>query len=571
MLPRAFALTLALACSSAALAQPAPFGFGGPSADAAFAIDALADGTFAVGGTTFGGYDPDPSGADATVPGGGSQDGFAAVYGPDGAFRFVVPIGPPGPSAVDDVYDVALGPDGSLVVVGQVGERVDLDPGPGTFVLEAPGLAVDVFVAAYGPGGAFRWGFAIPGLDFEQRAHVEVGTDGAVYLAASVSRPADLDPGPGKAIVDGFRSATLASYTADGDFRWGFALQGAQYRARGIAVTADRVALAGDLISGGVDVDPGPGEVIVDAPGVSSWLAASYTTDGSLVGAFAVGGSNFGGVADLALGLDGGVALVGTIDRDADFDPGAGELLVEHTGGSGGTGVVASYAADGTPRFAYGMGGVQPRGVALEGNRLVWTGHFADAFDPDPGAGDATLTPVAGFDMVTVGLRRSGRFEWAAPITGPGTGDNGLDVALAGGRTFASGRFSGTVDADPGAGEVVLSSRSGFDFDALVVAYTPTGDLAALPTRAETAPGSGAVALRVGPSPARGSASVWVRAPREVRVEVVDALGRVVTVLHAGRIAGERRLAVPRLAPGAYRVRAWSGGEVASVPLVIVR
>ena len=560
------ALAVMLICAAAAAAQPAPFAFGGPQADVGVAVDALADGTFAIGGTTFGGYDPDPSGADATVPGGGAQDGFAAVYGPDGAFRFAVPIGPPGPSAADAVFDVALGSDGSLIVVGQVGETVDLDPGPGVATVEAPGLAVHVFLAAYSASGEFRWGFALPGLDFSLGAYVDVGEDGAVYLAASASSPTDLDPGPGETIVDGFRSATLASYTASGDFRWGFALEGAQCRARGLSVAGERVALTGNLISGAVDVDPGPAERLLEDPDnrPSAWLTATYTTDGELASAFVVGGSNFGGVQGVALGDAGGVALVGSIDRAADFDPGPGTRTIEDTGGSNGTGVVASYEADGTLRFAYGLGSALPRGVSVEGDRLSWTGFFGEAFDADPGPATRIVTPEAGLDIVTVGLTPAGGFRWASPITGSGTGDNGLAVALASGRTYITGRFSDTVDADPGPATVELASGGRFDYDVLAVAYDDRGDLAALPTAAE--PPAVSLALSVAPNPsASGAAVVRVEHARgPLRLSVYDALGRLVATPQVGR-------ALPPLAPGVYMIRAETAAGVASARFIVAR
>lgn len=563
------ALILAAALAVPAASQTAPFSFGGPQEDVAYAVDVAADGSFAIGGLTYGEYDPDPGPADATVPSGGRADGFAAVYAPDDAFRFAVPFGPPGPSAVDEVYDVALGPSGELAVVGQVGETLDLDPGPGVVLIEAPGFAVYVFVALYEPDGTFRAGFTLPGADFEQRGYAAFDASGNLYVAVSVSSPTDLDPGPGEAIVDGFRSAALASYTPAGAFRWGFALNGAQYRARGIDVAGARVALTGTLISGAVDVDPGPAEVEIDGPGVSSWLTATYTTaSGALASAFVVGGSNFGGVSEVALDASGALALVGTIDLDADFDPGDGALVVEATGGSNGTGVVAAYNADGTPRFAYGLGSTLPRGVAIDGSRVVYTGHFAEAFDADPGPGEAIVTPVAGFDVVTVSLD-DGAFEWASPILGPGTGDNGLGVALVDGRAVATGRFSDTVDADPGPGTVSLASDSRFDYDVFVVGYDRDGTLAARPTTGEARPDD-SFALTVGPSPTRSGARVRLSTREATRVEVFDVLGRSVALLHDGP-GGDLSLPTPRLAPGVYTIRATDGARGTAASLVVTR
>ena len=568
---RRSAFALALLASTAA-AQTAPFAFGGPQEDVGYAVDVGPDGSFAVGGITYGGYDADPGPGEAVVLNGGRSDGFAAVYGPDGAFRFVVPFGPPGPSAVDEVFDVALGPSGELAVVGQVGETLDLDPGPGEEIVQAPGLAVYVFVAVYAPDGALRYGFTLPGLRFDRGAHVAYDEDGALYLAATANGPVDLDPGPDEVVVDGFTSPVLASYTPGGALRWGFALDGAQCPVEGVDVAGGRVALACSLITGALDVDPGPAERELDGDANVTWLAASYTSDeGALASAFVVGGSrSFGGVGDVALDAEGGVALVGAIDQAADFDPGVGELVVG-TDGEREAGVVAAYDADGTPRFASTLGPMLPRAVDAGGGRVVYTGSLGGSFDADPGAGRATVAPADPFEATTVSLTSAGAFEWASTVAGPGNGDNGLDVALGpGGEALVTGRFSDTVDADPGPGEVPLSSGSRFDYDVFVLAYGPDGRLAARPTSGESAPP--AAALRVWPNPSAGRPRVrWGGAAGPVRVAVVDALGREVAVLHRGPAPGALDLRLPALAPGVYTVQATASGGAASVRVTVVR
>ncbi len=61
-------------------------------------------------------------------------------------------------------------------------------------------------------------------------------------------------------------------------------------------------------------------------------------------------------------------------------------------------------------------------------------------------------------------------------------------------------------------------------------------------------------------------------APAEATVEIVDALGRVVAVLHRGALpAGETRLAPEALPPGAYVVRAHGAGGAARQAFVVVR
>ena len=92
----------------------------------------------------------------------------------------------------------------------------------------------------------------------------------------------------------------------------------------------------------------------------------------------------------------------------------------------------------------------------------------------------------------------------------------------------------------------------------------------------EAAPTAG-VSLAVGPTPTADDAVATLRldAPTaQVRVEVVDALGRRVAVLHDGPLgAGTHRLGVEagRLPAGVYRVRAVAGAAALSHALVVAR
>ena len=78
------------------------------------------------------------------------------------------------------------------------------------------------------------------------------------------------------------------------------------------------------------------------------------------------------------------------------------------------------------------------------------------------------------------------------------------------------------------------------------------------------------------PNPASGRVGlrVTMAAPADVRVSVLDALGREVAVLHDGALAaGETTLALDAraLAPGVYVVRATGAGQVASRRVVVAR
>ena len=151
--------------------------------------------------------------------------------------------------------------------------------------------------------------------------------------------------------------------------------------------------------------------------------------------------------------------------------------------------------------------------------------------------------------------------------------ENGWDLT----GSFLYWEDYGVADTD---GMVLWDDRIGMSWENDDVLGSEAGaawvfTLPAVFTPAEDTPDAGALALSAPhPNPSRGATSVAVTlaAPSELRVEVLDALGRRVAVVAEGaRAAGTHRVALPHLAPGAYVVRAEAGGEVASRSFVVVR
>ena len=80
---------------------------------------------------------------------------------------------------------------------------------------------------------------------------------------------------------------------------------------------------------------------------------------------------------------------------------------------------------------------------------------------------------------------------------------------------------------------------------------------------------AGGLALAVAPNPSRGAARLTLTLPAagDVRVELLDVLGRVVRMVHAGSLPAEARslsMDVSSLAAGAYVVRACAAGACAT-------
>ncbi|MGB3542302.1 hypothetical protein, partial [Rubrivirga sp.] len=469
MLPR-FALAALLAIPLAS-AQPGAFGIGGTSLEVGTAVDIADDGAVALGARHFSPFDIDPGPGETIIPAAGFEDGMVAVYEPSGALRFAVPLVSGGS---DDVYDVAFTPDGGVAVIGHTGDVMDLDPGPGETLVEAPGLEVRIFVAVYDRDGSLRYGFGLEGLDFVQEGAIAVDDAGNAIIAATLNGTTDFDPTDGADVRTGTNDAVVASYGTDGSLRWLNVLEGDTSRSRGLDVAGSRMSMAATF-SGTVDLDPGSGVSEIGSAGALDVLVVSGRTDGAVDAGFALGGRGADIAFDVAVDDTGRTAVLGRIQSPTDLDPGPGEVVIGTDGGGLlGAPFVGLYDADGTFRFAANLGALAVSGIAIEDGRAVYSGSLPSGdYDIDPSAGTTTLTTDAGFDGVVVALEADGSLRWYQSVVGTGGGDNALAVAVnAGGTVATTGRFTRSVTLGP---NLALSSNGGDDI--FVAAYSAGGTI----------------------------------------------------------------------------------------------
>ncbi len=100
--------------------------------------------------------------------------------------------------------------------------------------------------------------------------------------------------------------------------------------------------------------------------------------------------------------------------------------------------------------------------VAYQGQWLYVVGSFNDSIVYGPGQ---FVVTNGNYDVVIAKLdTATGQVVWMKSIGGSNT-DNGLDIEVSGNRLYIVGRFTGTVDFDPGSGTATLTgngSRDGF-------------------------------------------------------------------------------------------------------------
>ncbi len=161
----------------------------------------------------------------------------------------------------------------------------------------------------------------------------------------------------------------------------------------------------------------------------------------------------------------GNVYTTGFFEGTADFDPGSGVFNLTAAGGA--DLFISKLDASGNFLWAKSVGGVSnDMGIFIAadaaGNTYI-TGRFQDTADFDPGTGIYNLSAAGLFDIFILKLDVSGNFIWAKSMGGAGN-DYGYGIALdAAANSYVIGTFEGTVDFDPDAGVVNLTSAGSSD------------------------------------------------------------------------------------------------------------
>ena len=223
-------------------------------------------------------FDPGPGVNSLTT--GGAEDAFVQKLLADGTHAWAHRFGGTGS---ERARSLVVASDGAVSFTGRITSPTDFDPGPGVF--ELPGANTeDAFIAQLTGSGAFAWAFRLATFLNEGTA-LAVDEEDNLYSTGSFgtfsNNALDLDPGPGTTNVlsNGGGDCWLASYEADGAFRWGFAVGSAQNDAP-LALSvglAGRVALAGAHRQT-IDLDPSAAtfNLTTSSPSASGAFTAVY-------------------------------------------------------------------------------------------------------------------------------------------------------------------------------------------------------------------------------------------------------------------------------------------------------
>lgn len=432
-----------------------------------------------------------------------------------------------GSTGTENAHAVATDAAGNMLVAGNfTSASLDLDHGPGTYLLPNAGGSSDGFAAKYDPAGNLLWGVQVSGTGISSVYKVEVDSAGNALIAGiyrgsveigAPGRPAvtltngginegflaKFDPAGNALWARTFGAATdprvangittdaagnvyatgsegnrlfVAKYSADGAAVWTQVVSGAGTLASGTLVQGQSVAVdtAGNVLvvgpyGGKIDFNPDPQKTSFltssgPHPGGDDTFVLKLNATGAYVWAGSMGGAGQEVPSDVAVDGAGNVIVSGYYQSGTknDFDPGPGTLKLPSSGGS----------------FL----------VKLDPNRnLIWGRSVAEVRDIAlDAAGNIYTTGRDGTDVYVSKLDSNGSLVWTTDILRSVPGSQGISFGIAvdgSGNVYTSGFFKGAADFDPGAGTYSLTSTldsSGYPtMDAFVSKLVPFSPLLA--------------------------------------------------------------------------------------------
>jgi len=523
------------------------------------------EGTAAFGGLSLTAADDDPSND--------WQDVFVVKYDASGTALWARRAGT---GVFNDFAEgLAVGPDGSVYVAGYFTGIATWDGGGNPDVELTTRNDFDGFLAKYDADGDLQWVAQAGGPEQDTGRGVAVAPDGAVYFAGGYAGTALF--GTSTTLTSaGSSDAFLAKYDADGNLLWVRSGGGAESDgAWDVDTDLDGNAFVVGTFRGVALWDGSP----LQSRGLSDISVVAYTPAGDVgwVQQIGANGNDYGrGIAatrqpGAALYVTGSFENTILVNQDvlastgfsdvvvARIDPTDGDLTWGVRGGGAGfdigNDVALAPLRAGAPRYEiYVTGYVDGDGTFSKGTRArAYTSHggvdgFVTVLRDRPGSAN----PAAYAQIVTLGGTNADR--------GYGVGTADLGETTAG--VALTGAFRDQASIGP---ETLTSAGSN---DVYVARYVfrprsvqePSEEIASAPFAAGAEAPARLVLGAPAPNPFRGATTVTLALPsaQPVRAEVVDLLGRRVTLLHDGALgAGTHALVWDAEAapPGVYLVR----------------
>ena len=348
----------------------------------------------------------------------GSFDFFVLKLNTEGRYESVLTFGQSG-EAWDRATDIAIGPDGNLIITGYFGGTMDFDPDPENGVMLSASGSHEPFVMKLTPGGNLVWAKALGGSHGEggtnEIENAATDSDGNVYVGGYFVGQVDFDRDASYSddrdllTARGTWDAFLAKYDSDGTLWWVRQMGASDDNFEAVyGVTTDsdgNPIVTGTL--GGSDFDPGDGSILAGTNKGFDIFVSKFDPTGRLDWTRQIGDAGDDRGRRVAADADGSLHVGGFFNGLVDFDSSDDGEAWLNSGDPGftnaGTGFLLKLDASGEfvsvgRHGGSGRDAVVDVAVDMSGN-VYLTGFFENTATFDVGSETIELTSHGGKDV----------------------------------------------------------------------------------------------------------------------------------------------------------------------------
>jgi hypothetical protein len=227
------------------------------------------------------------------------------------------------PIDIVHIYGFEFDDSGNIYTTGRFNDITNFDTGAGTTELTPVGAA-DIFVCKLDASGDLVWVKQISGSDYEEAYGIDLDATNNIYITGYFGGTVDFDPGAATENLtsEGDDDIFVCKLNPAGEFVWAEKFgSGNADRAEDLVINSIGNIYIGGAFGGVVDFDPTAGTNILTAGGLYDGFCLKLNSDGTVLSAMQIGGSETDWIQSLAIDPTNNVFMTGWFGGTADLDP----------------------------------------------------------------------------------------------------------------------------------------------------------------------------------------------------------------------------------------------------------
>lgn len=227
------------------------------------------------------------------------------------------------PTDIVHIYAFEFDDSGNIYTTGRFNDITNFDTGAGTTELTPVGAA-DIFVSKLNASGDLVWVKQMGGSEYEEAFGIDLDDANNIYITGYFGGTVDFDPSAAteNLISEGDDDIFVCKLTPAGEYVWAEKFgSGNADRAEDLVINSNGNIYIGGAFGGVVDFDPTAGTNILTAGGLYDGFCLKLNSDGTVLSAMQIGGSETDWIQSLAIDPTNNVFMTGWFGGTADLDP----------------------------------------------------------------------------------------------------------------------------------------------------------------------------------------------------------------------------------------------------------